>query len=1020
MALVKYATATVIHPNIGRSDWGRIRTASRATVAKQELQENLVTRAASLFGKPFNPNDYLLSHATIVASVDVFDAGFPTGSFLQDGFRGNRKFPDFRIKPECDNLINHNGDAWSRQVLLKAYPTFIGGQSFVEHVQIEDLSKGRIIDAVARDVGNSIYIDILVANDRKHKDLIKAIEDHKMSTLSMGCTIDFSTCTKCGHVAIDESELCFPPGHRVLLAGGQYLPIEKITEGDLVLTHLGNYKPVLKTMARPYEGLLTVLTVEGIPAPIKTTPNHPFWVLRPAVLCGCGCGGYLQRTIEHRRHAAPAFTRRYLPGHSTRVWNPNPLAPNNLSFEDFQKTFELHFDFVQAGEIEEGDFLAFPIPHEIHDTEDTSESNARLIGYFLAEGSFIKRKGKLVGVEFSFGPHELDTLAEEVRNLLDARWGREERRTGTEFWRTIVERQNVKTIKRRSTSRSIPEGTECPSCGAPVDYIHTCRFIPGRDDCYQCKVCKRQWVGGADRSAKAVVYPGTSVRFFSEEVAEWFYKYCGEYAENKKLHPEVLSWNPEIQKHILRCWMNGDGTQPGISVSGSSVSFKLISQMQVIAARCGYFTRRSGIEEDHATSLGMVVNRPMGRILPDGRDTSNWLPSYQLHISEPKGFGEEIRFSDPDNPRVEMSAITDGYKRVGNWIIYAVHKVNSEYYRGDVHNLEVQDDHSYNVEGMAVHNCPHVKYEKLNSFYDEQGQRHRVAELCGHSSVDPHGGVQFIEASWVGVPAFTGAVLRNILVPGAELSKKAEAILNSPPPEWAADATVKAAAVTPTGDVVVARVAVPEVGIRVGQIGDPRIRLADVSDDAFLAGWTDDVGGEEAPGLDMDAPIPDETPKAPEDPLKPIEDEIVKVVKDRVTKRLREELSPPAAPPASGDSSAATNSNVVKDAKRMLYLAGLNAIVRTASSDAHLIDAVAAFNTQHGINVPLYLYRTSLKVGSSVKYGSVEAFWGACKTALGRSPTTAEAKTLLRLGKLLARGRAMSGDFIGSRQGGPT
>lgn len=99
-------------------------------------------------------------------------------------------------------------DSWDRDVLLKSYRTFIGSHNFVEHVQVEDLSKGRIIDAVARDIGDSVYIDILVATDRKHTDLVKAIESGQMNSMSMGCTVDFTQCTKCGNVAVDETEMC--------------------------------------------------------------------------------------------------------------------------------------------------------------------------------------------------------------------------------------------------------------------------------------------------------------------------------------------------------------------------------------------------------------------------------------------------------------------------------------------------------------------------------------------------------------------------------------------------------------------------------------------------------------------------------------------------------------------------------------------------------------------------------------------------------------------------------------------
>ena len=83
----------------------------------------------------------------------------------------------------------------------------MGAHNFVEHVQVEELSKGRIIDAVMRDVGESIYVDILVATDRKHEELVSQILSGQMNAMSMGCSVDFTICTKCGHVA-DEPQMC--------------------------------------------------------------------------------------------------------------------------------------------------------------------------------------------------------------------------------------------------------------------------------------------------------------------------------------------------------------------------------------------------------------------------------------------------------------------------------------------------------------------------------------------------------------------------------------------------------------------------------------------------------------------------------------------------------------------------------------------------------------------------------------------------------------------------------------------
>lgn len=205
MPFLRYANARVVHTRLNDGGWDRVRVAS----GQVRSDRDLVDQASKILQADFSPTRYLLTHATIVASVDTEKVpGVKVGSATVDGKKVIRKTAEFRIKPECDIYINNNLDSWSRKVLAKSYKTFVGGHSFLEHVQVEALSKGRILDAVLRDVGDSTYVDILVANDRKHTQLISDIESGRISTLSMGCSIDGSTCTFCGHWAADETEMC--------------------------------------------------------------------------------------------------------------------------------------------------------------------------------------------------------------------------------------------------------------------------------------------------------------------------------------------------------------------------------------------------------------------------------------------------------------------------------------------------------------------------------------------------------------------------------------------------------------------------------------------------------------------------------------------------------------------------------------------------------------------------------------------------------------------------------------------
>lgn len=205
MAMHRYAYASVVKPFLPVGGWDSVRVASKSS----RLDRTFVDKASSILGSEFDPKDYLLTHATIVASVDTYiPKGVVIGKVMENGREINRPFPDFRVTSETEKYINNNDDFFERRVLLKSYKSFIGAHNFLEHCQQEELSKGRILDAVARDVGDSLYIDILVATNRKHKELIDAIQSGEMNAMSMGCKILGSICTKCGNFAVDETEMC--------------------------------------------------------------------------------------------------------------------------------------------------------------------------------------------------------------------------------------------------------------------------------------------------------------------------------------------------------------------------------------------------------------------------------------------------------------------------------------------------------------------------------------------------------------------------------------------------------------------------------------------------------------------------------------------------------------------------------------------------------------------------------------------------------------------------------------------
>jgi len=189
------------------SEWydsiGKVSTAEGITINTNIKSENSNTVCQ------IDLDNFIYIHTTIMASVDL----------IQDS--------DYWITPETEKYINTNGDAWIRQILLKDYVTFIdSGIVYVEHDQHPERAKGKVLDAVARDMGDTVLIDLLFCVDKKHEDLVHNIETGIANAVSMGCTTKYTICSICGNVAHDEKEYCDhiknQKNQMILCADGEY------------------------------------------------------------------------------------------------------------------------------------------------------------------------------------------------------------------------------------------------------------------------------------------------------------------------------------------------------------------------------------------------------------------------------------------------------------------------------------------------------------------------------------------------------------------------------------------------------------------------------------------------------------------------------------------------------------------------------------------------------------------------------------------------------------------------------
>ncbi|AJA73010.1 TPA: Hint domain-containing protein [Mannheimia haemolytica] len=87
---------------------------------------------------------------------------------------------------------------------------------------------------------------------------------------------------------------CFTAGHMVLTDKG-YMPIETLSVGDLVVTHKGQLKPILRVGSEIKP--VGKLTAVGLPESIVCTPEHPFYAQKWQTINTKRNGKYHRKTI---------------------------------------------------------------------------------------------------------------------------------------------------------------------------------------------------------------------------------------------------------------------------------------------------------------------------------------------------------------------------------------------------------------------------------------------------------------------------------------------------------------------------------------------------------------------------------------------------------------------------------------------------------------------------------------------------------------------------------------------------
>jgi len=209
---------------------------------------------------------------------------------------------------------------------------------------------------------------------------------------------------------LEDAVFCMIPGTCITMADGTTTNVEDIKKGTRVLDRHGKVAIVENQWAEPASTIKRV-TLYG-KHEIRCTPGHRFPVWAYPRVCQCGCGASVKWPSSyiktHGTKGQPVERKTYGLVRM-RLRSSKRCVP--VAYEPMQE--------LRADELRAGDYFMVPRTFDALDIAVTAENRARarLLGYYVSEGSPRNLNDKGVGIQWAFGIHEIETWAEDVKQL---------------------------------------------------------------------------------------------------------------------------------------------------------------------------------------------------------------------------------------------------------------------------------------------------------------------------------------------------------------------------------------------------------------------------------------------------------------------------------------------------------------------------------------------------------------------------------------------------------------------------
>lgn len=387
--------------------------------------------------------------------------------------------------------------------------------------------------------------------------------------------------------------------------------ITDVKIGDEVLTHLGNKKKVIEKFVKPTAKILESgariykIKIHGLDEPLVISSNHPVLSKnRSFYVCSTP--------------SCQAKGMRILPG-KTRCSNCGKKGFHN----------DHSPDFIEAKDLGIKDVVFAPFNTDEINMDGVSNDLCYLIGYWLAEGSYVKYNNGYAGIRFA--SYDGDYVNDVIDPLLKKCFG------------------------------------------------HAGKTYIGKKTGFASK-CKKY-----------------DIQYYSHEKggyewAEFFRKHCGEYSKEKKVSEDLMNLPVDLQLDLLAGFVDGDGCidkQNGHVIISTS-SKNLANQFILMLRRAG---ARASISKARAKCNGKIgADNYRVKVVAN--------EAYELFYDRLKtGKKDLLKKSKWCSPR---TAIQENWQVTH---ITSIEDITDTFDDPVMYDIEVEDDHSYVANGIAVHNC---------------------------------------------------------------------------------------------------------------------------------------------------------------------------------------------------------------------------------------------------------------------------------------------------------------------------